>query len=64
MTKRACRACGADYEYPARGRVATRVHCEDCATLDPSVRRVVEKLAQRINRLSAELREVKSKGPS
>jgi len=64
MTKRVCRACGAGYEYPARGGLATRAHCEECVTLDPPVRRVVEKLTQRITRLSAELRELKTKGPS
>lgn len=61
MAGRVCRACGSSYDYPARGGLATRTHCEECATLDPPVRRTIEKLNQRIGRLTAEVERLKEK---
>jgi tRNA(Phe) wybutosine-synthesizing methylase Tyw3 len=59
MANRVCRACGASYDYPTRGALATRVHCEECATLDARTRRALERLNQRVGRLSVEVERLK-----
>jgi len=64
MARRVCKTCGGSYEYPAHRSLATRAHCQECATLGPDVRRVVERLTRRINRLSIELQELKTRLPA
>ncbi len=61
MAARVCRACGTSYDYPARGSLATRTHCQECAALDTPVRRTIERLNQRIGRLAAEVERLKEK---
>lgn len=61
MPTRTCRACGATYEYPARGSFATRVHCDECAALDLRTRRALERLNQRLSRLVAEVEKLKGR---
>lgn len=61
MPNSVCRACGSSYEYPTRGSHATRSHCEECATLDGSTRRALERLNQRVGRLMAEVERLKEK---
>lgn len=59
MANRVCRACGSSYDYPARGSLATRTHCQECAALDVSVQRAIERLNQRLGRLVAEVERLK-----
>jgi len=54
---RTCRACGKQFEYPVKGSDATRHHCEDCVRLDPDTRKVFERLAVRIQKLEAQLKQ-------
>lgn len=61
MANRVCRACGASYDYPTRGALATRVHCEECATLDARTRRALERLNQRVGRLTVEVDRLRKK---
>ena len=61
MANRVCRACGASYDYPTRGVLATRVYCEGCATLDARTRRALERLHQRVGRLTVEVDRLKKK---
>ncbi len=58
MADRVCRACGGRYEYPARGRAATRLHCEACAVLDANVRRAFENVRRQMAQLRAEVRNL------
>lgn len=59
MSKRICVACGDSYEYPARGTLATRRFCDECAALDAPVRRALERIRQQVARLAAELQALK-----
>lgn len=61
MAGRACRTCGSTYDYPARGSLATRTHCHECAALDPAVRRAIERLNQRVGRLAVEVEKLKER---
>lgn len=54
---RTCRACGKQFEYPLKGSVSTRHHCEDCVGIDPETRKVFERLSSRIQRLEAQLKQ-------
>ncbi|HPA19580.1 MAG TPA: hypothetical protein PLU30_17665 [Verrucomicrobiae bacterium] len=52
---RTCRACGRRYEYPLKGNLATRHHCDECVHVAPDIRRIVEKLSARIQALEKAL---------
>ena len=53
---RTCRACGKMFEYPIKGSLATRHHCEDCVGVDPGTRKIIERLCSRIQKLEAQLK--------
>ena len=62
---RTCRACGKKFEYPVKGSDATRHHCADCVVLPVDVRKVLERLHNRVTQLENQLRrfQEKSAGP-
>jgi len=53
--QRTCRACGRKFDYPVKGSVATRHHCEDCVAVPPETRKVLERLNNRITQLERQL---------
>lgn len=53
--QRTCRACGKKFDYPVKGGVATRHHCEDCVALPPDTRKVLERLNGRVTQLERQL---------
>lgn len=55
MSAKICRACGAQYEYPAFGSLASRAHCADCALIEDRIRRLFDKMRQQIVRLEAQV---------
>ncbi len=59
--KKVCKACSAEYEFPVHRALSTRFHCEDCATLDPRVRRVLERLSSHIRQLTSAVRALEKK---
>lgn len=61
MSDRLCRSCGCRYEYPARNALATRSHCETCASLAPNVRKVFEDVRRQLAALRGEVRTLKAK---
>ena len=58
---RTCRACGKKFEYPVKGSDATRYHCADCVVLPPDVRKVLERLQNRVTQLENQLRRLQEK---
>ncbi|HTY88436.1 MAG TPA: hypothetical protein VMB80_13290 [Candidatus Acidoferrum sp.] len=58
---RACRACGKKFDYPVKGSAATRHHCADCATLPADVRKILERLHNRITQLENQLRRLQER---
>ena len=54
---RTCRACGKSFEYPIKGSVATRHHCEECFTIPADVRKICERLSARIQALELKLKQ-------
>jgi hypothetical protein len=61
---RTCRACGKKFEYPVKGSETTRHHCADCAILPADVRKVLERLHNRVTRLENQLRQLQEKPAS
>ena len=59
---RTCRACGRPYEYPVCKSLATRAHCENCAMLDPAIRRTFEQFQRRLKGMEHEVNTLKSGG--
>ena len=55
---RTCRACGKKFDYPLKGSAATRHHCEDCVTVPPETRKILERLHNRVTQLENQLRRV------
>jgi hypothetical protein len=53
--QRTCRACGKKFDYPVKGSVATRHHCEDCVVVPPETRKLLERFHQRIAQLERQL---------
>ena len=58
---RTCRACGKKFEYPVKDNPATRHHCEDCVTVPPETRKILERLNTRVTQLERELRALQPK---
>ena len=58
---RTCRACGKKFDYPLKGSAATRHHCEDCVTVPPETRKILERLHNRVTQLENQLRRVQEK---
>ena len=58
---RTCRACAKKFEYPVKGSVATRHHCEDCVVVPAETRKVLERLNQRVTQLENQLRRLQEK---
>jgi hypothetical protein len=58
---RTCRACGKKFEYPVKGSDATRHHCADCVVIPPDVRKVLERLHNRVTQLENQLRRLQEK---
>ena len=48
---RRCRTCGESYEYPGHKSLATRSRCERCVRISPEIRRVLELMRRRLDRL-------------
>ena len=63
MSERTCRSCGRRYEYPARGSLATRTHCEICVSLPANVREAFESTRRQLAALRGELRALKDHLP-
>ena len=61
---RTCRACGKKFEYPVKGSDATRHHCADCVVIPPDVRKVLERLQNRVTQLENQLRRLQEKPAS
>ena len=53
--QRTCRGCGAKFDYPVKGSPATRHHCEHCVAVPPEIRKVLERLNQRVSLLERQL---------
>ena len=58
---RTCRACGKKFEYPVKGSDATRHHCADCVALPEDVRKILERLNNRVTQLENQLRRLQEK---
>ncbi len=58
---RTCRACGKQFEYPIKGSMATRFHCEDCVELPPGLRKVAERLFARVQKLEHTVKRLEAK---
>lgn len=58
---RTCRACGKKFEYPVKGSAATRHHCEDCVAVPPEIRKILERLHNRVTQLENQLRRLQEK---
>ena len=50
--RRRCRTCGEPYEYPGHKSLATRSRCEQCVRIPPEIRRVLEIMRRRLDRLT------------
>ena len=61
---RTCRACGKKFEYPSNDSGATRHHCEDCVTVPPETRKILERLSSRITQLENQLYRLQEKPAS
>ncbi len=59
--QRTCRACGKKFEYPVKGSDATRHHCVDCVVVPADVRKVLERLHNRVTQLENQLRRLQEK---
>ncbi len=51
-----CQICGTEYTYPEKGSKATRFHCEVCSELPPLHKKIMGKLAKRIQSLERKLK--------
>ncbi|NDV63470.1 hypothetical protein G0Q06_13475 [Puniceicoccales bacterium CK1056] len=51
-----CQVCGAPYVYPEQNSNATRFHCEVCAQLPPAHRKILGRMAKRIDSLERKLK--------
>ena len=51
-----CTICGAEYTYPQKDSKATRFHCEVCTELSPLHKKIMGKLAKRIQSLERKLK--------
>ena len=58
---RTCRACGKQFEYPIKGSIATRHHCEECVEVPEHLRRVAERLSSRVQALEAAVKRLEKK---
>jgi predicted aldo/keto reductase-like oxidoreductase len=52
---RTCRACGKKFEYPVKGKDATRHHCDDCVSVPPETRKILERLNSRLTQLERQM---------
>lgn len=59
--QRTCRACGKKFDYPVRGNLATRHHCEECVQVPADVRKVFERLSTRVQTLENTLKRLQEK---
>jgi len=59
--QRTCRACGKKFDYPVKGSDATRHHCADCVVIPPDVRKVLERLNNRVTQLENQFRRAQEK---
>lgn len=51
-----CTICGTEYTYPEKDSKSTRFHCEGCAELPPLHKKIMGKLAKRIQSLERKLK--------
>ncbi len=51
-----CQICGTEYTYPQKDSRSTRFHCELCAELPPTQRKVMGRLAKRVQMLERKLK--------
>lgn len=59
--ERTCRACGEPYEYPGHNSLATRSHCESCVEIPEPMRRALQALRRRLERLTREVAQLRGK---
>ena len=58
---RTCRACGKQFEYPIKGSLATRFHCEECVKIPPDIRTIFERLSTRLQKLEHTIKRLEAK---
>lgn len=58
MAKRTCRACGASFEYPEPGSLATKRFCTHCMRLPEGTREVFERHQLELTRLKRQLEKL------
>ncbi|MGB8356299.1 MAG: hypothetical protein WCD79_20540 [Chthoniobacteraceae bacterium] len=58
---RTCRACGKQFEYPIKGSLATRFHCEECVKIPDGIRTIFERLSNRIQKLEHTIKRLEAK---
>jgi len=56
--RRVCRTCGEGYEYPGHDSLATRTVCERCADIPAPVRRVLDIMRRRVDRLARQVEKL------
>jgi hypothetical protein len=53
--EKTCQICGTSYVYPQLNSNATRFHCDVCVELSPAQRKVLGRMAKRIETLERQL---------
>lgn len=53
--EKTCQICGTEYIYPEKGTNATRFHCEACSDLPANQKKILTKMAKRIQTLERQL---------
>jgi hypothetical protein len=51
-----CQICGESYIYPEKNSNATRFHCEVCVELPPAHRKILGRMAKRIELLERKIK--------
>lgn len=50
-----CQVCGEEYVYPEKESPATRFHCAICAPLPADIKKILSRMAKRIQTLETKL---------
>jgi len=54
--EKSCQICGTEYTYPQKDSKSTRFHCEICAELPPLHKKILNRMAKRIQTLERKLK--------
>ena len=60
--RRRCRTCGESYDYPGHKSPATRLHCPQCVQIPAEIRRVLEIMRRRVERLAKTVEKMAGAG--